>query len=259
MEFIDTHCHVHFKDYEPDAEEVLKASARAGVTRLICVGCSLADSQAAVEFANAHDNVWASAGAHPHDGADFLTDKDAGDKLKSLLASPRVVAVGEIGLDYYHENTPRADQLKSLRAQLEIAAEHDLPIIFHVRDAWKDFWPLIDDFKIKQAVIHSFSAGPRQLEAALSRDFFVGLNGIMTFTRDESQLEAARAVPLDKLLLETDAPFLTPVPFRGQRCEPKHVRNIADFLAELRAENIEDLASRSTANALKLFGLGDEK
>ncbi|HEU5005309.1 MAG TPA: TatD family hydrolase [Candidatus Saccharimonadales bacterium] len=255
MEFVDTHCHIHFDDYGVPAEKAIADSIVAGVRRMILVGCTLADSQAAIAFAAAHDNIWASVGAHPHDGADFLTDSRATDKLKNLLKQPKVVAIGEIGLDYYHENSSKADQEKSLRTQIEIGLETGLPFIFHVRDAFSDFWPIFDKYQIKSGVIHSFTAGPKVLDQALSRGLYVGLNGIMTFTKDTSQLEAAKRVPLDRLLLETDAPFLAPKPHRGEICEPKHVRDTAEFLAELRDQSLEELAEHTTANAERLFNL----
>jgi TatD DNase family protein len=133
-----------------------------------------------------------------------------------------------------------------------------LPFIFHIRDAWETFWPIFDSYKGLRGVVHSFSAHEEQLEQILGRGLYVGLNGIMTFTKDAQQLAAAKKVPLDKLLLETDAPFLTPKPYRGQRCEPKHVRNVAEFLAELRGETLEELAAATTKNAVGLFNLKNE-
>ncbi len=255
MEFVDTHCHLHFDNYDDDRLEVLANSQAAGVAKMICVGCSVADSERAVKFAAEHDGVWASAGAHPHDGADFLSDENAGTKISELLGHPKVVAVGEIGLDYFHQNSSKVDQEKTLRSQLEIGAHTELPFIFHVREAWKDFWKIIDEFKNLHGVVHSFSTHQAQLDEILARDFYVGLNGIMTFTKDERQLEAAKAVPLDRLLLETDAPFLTPKPHRGKRCKPKHVIDTAEFLAELRGEDLSKLAAATTKNAEELFGI----
>jgi TatD DNase family protein len=255
MEFIDTHCHLHFDNYDTDRDQVLEKSAKLGVRRVICVGCSLEDSERAIDFANLHSNVWATAGAHPHDGADYLTKPDSGAKLKELLKRPKVVAVGEIGLDYFHENTPKADQQKVLKAQIEIGLATGLPFVFHVRDAWDDFWPIFDSYEGLRGVVHSFSTNPAQLAEVLKRGLYVGLNGIMTFTKDDQQLEAAKQVPLDKLLLETDAPFLAPKAYRGSRCEPGHVVDVAKFLAELRGEPIEQIAKSTTTNALKIFNL----
>ncbi len=259
MELIDTHCHLHFDNYDADREEVLRASAAAGVKRVICVGCSLADSRRAIDFAQSYSGVWATAGAHPHDGADFLADPQAAAKLKAMLTEPKVVAVGEIGLDYYHSTTPKADQEKTLRTQLEIGLASGLPFVFHVREAWDGFWPVFDSYSGIKGVIHSFSAGPDQLEQVLSRNLLVALNGLMTYTKDSTWIEAAKQVPLDKLVLETDAPFLTPVPYRGKRCEPKHVADTCQFLAELRNEDPVKLAAASTANAVKFFSLSEDR
>lgn len=255
MQIVDTHCHLHFDELIADAEGAINRAKDSGVTKLICVGVSLEDSQKAVEFAAAHDNVWATAGAHPHDGKDFLTDENAKNKLARLLKKPKVVAVGEIGLDYYHAHTSRQDQQKILRMQIEASLETRLPYVFHVRDAWSDFWRVFDDYLNITGVIHSFTGGPKQLEQALSRNLCVALNGIVTFTRDQALIEAAKKVPADKLVLETDAPFLTPAAAKGETCEPRHTRLTAEFLAQLRGESLETLAAYTTKNATELFGL----
>jgi TatD DNase family protein len=213
------------------------------------------DSQAAVAYANRHDNVWASIGLHPHEGSMYVGDDHALQQFRDLANKPKVVAIGETGLDYYYEHSPKEDQIKLLRFQLDLAKEHNLPLIFHVRDAFDDFWPIFDEFTGLTGVVHSFTATPKELEQIVSRGLYVGLNGIMTFTRDQKQLDAAKAVPLDNLLLETDAPFLTPVPFRGKICQPKHVRVTAEFLSKLRGESLESLAAATTANAKRLFKL----
>jgi TatD DNase family protein len=254
MQFVDSHCHVHFDDFL-NPQEVLESAAASNVTKVICVGVSLGDSQKAVDFAKQHENVWATVGAHPHDGLDYLQNPQAEELLNKLSNSPKVVAIGEIGLDYFKDYSPREDQKKALVQQIELGLKTGLPFVFHVRDAWDDFWQIFDSYQGIHGVIHSFSAHTEQLEQALSRNLYVGLNGIMTFTKDEQQLEAAKKVPLNKLLLETDAPFLAPKPFRGQTCEPKHVLATAEFLAGLRSEKLEDIADATTKNATELFNL----
>jgi TatD DNase family protein len=255
LELFDTHCHIQFADYPLETSSVLAAAETMGVTRLIAVGCALQDSQAAVEFATRHENVWASVGLHPHEGARYVHDHHALQQFRDLVAKNKVVAIGETGLDYYYEHSPKKDQINLLRFQLDLATEHNLPLIFHVRDAFKDFWPIFDDYKGLNGVIHSFTSNIADLEQILSRGLLVGLNGIMTFTKDIGQLEAAKTIPLQNLVLETDAPFLTPVPFRGKICEPKHVRNVGEFLADLRGESLEILAKATTNNAKRLFGI----
>jgi TatD DNase family protein len=256
MQLIDSHCHLYFEALVSDESAVLERAEAAGITKMINVGTSLADSQKAVDMASNHNNIWASVGVHPHEASEFLSQKSSSQELLDLLSnSEKVVAVGEIGLDYYKNHSPKEDQIKLLQRQIELGLPSGLPFIFHVRDAWEDFWTIFDEYEDLKGVVHSFASGSKQLEKALGRGLYVGLNGIMTFTRDEAQLEAARRVPADRLLLETDAPFLTPAPYRNQTCEPKHILTIAEFLAELRGEKPEILAAATTANTERLFGI----
>lgn len=258
MGLIDTHCHIHGVDYKLPADEVMAAARAAGVDKLICVGTDEKDSARAVDFARNRPGCWASIGLHPHDAK---LGQAAFAELAGLAGQPKIVAVGECGLDYFYSYSAKEDQLKALRFQLDLAATHDLPLIFHVRAAFDDFWPVIDSYRSAgqpvKGVVHSFSAGAQELEGILSRDLYVGLNGIMTFTKDAGQLAAARAVPLDKLLLETDSPFLTPPPYRGKVNQPKYVGLIAEFLAELRQEEVSRLQEATSQNAVRLFGLKD--
>ncbi len=174
-------------------------------------------------------------------------------KFSNLANKSKVVAVGETGLDYYYNHSPKEAQVKILRLQIELGLKHDLPLIFHVREAFEDFWQVFDSYKGVRGVVHSFSATRKELAEVLERGLYVGLNGIMTFTKKAEQLEAAKAMPLQKLLLETDAPFLTPVPYRGTICQPKHLRVTAEFLADLRGESLAELAKVTTKNTHNLF------
>lgn len=275
MQLTDTHCHIQealkpsdsgaptnrlwAKAGNPDPSEIIARAREADVTRLICVGTTLQDSKMAVEFVQDRPTCWASIGIHPHEAKDYAQNSSAWEEFATLASKPKVVAVGECGLDYFYEHSPKGQQEIILRNQIEIAIKHGLPLIFHVRDAFDDFWPIFDSYKGLRGVIHSFSARPADLEQIIKRDLHIGLNGIMTFTKNQEQLAAAKAVPLDKLLLETDAPFLTPAPYRGTICEPKHVRVTAEFLAHLRDEPIETIAQASTQNAVSLFKLNDRK
>lgn len=255
MEFVDTHCHIHFLDYQLDPDAARLEAEEEGVNKLICVGCTLSDSQGAVEYAARHQNVWASIGLHPHEASIYIDDHRSLQIFRDLATSKKVVAIGECGLDYYYEHSKKEDQKKLLRFQLDLASEHNLPLIFHVRDAFHDFWPIFDEYKGLRGVIHSFTATKQEVDEIVARGLFVGLNGIMTFTKQQNQLDAARGIPLDHLLLETDAPFLTPSPFRGTICQPKHVRVTAEFLGKLRGENLDTLAAATTANAKRLFNI----
>lgn len=266
MELLDTHCHLQFDQLVANLAQVLSGAQGASVKGLVCVGTTVNDSQKAIDIAAGHKNVWATVGVHPHDGKDFFEQKDSVARLKDLLTKPKVVAVGEIGLDFYKNYSPKAEQEKLLRLQIEIGVPTGLPFVFHVRDAqhqdksgagqaWAKFFEIIDSYPGLHGVVHSFSAHPKQLETALAHGLYVGLNGIMTFTGDKLQLEAAKLVPKNRLVLETDAPFLAPKPQRGKVCEPKHIRDIAEFLAQLRGESIKELAGYTTKNARELFSI----
>lgn len=252
MEFVDTHCHIHGEDYELDPDAVISEAEREGVARMICVGTDGQDSRRAVEFVESRKNCWASIGLHPHDAKH--SDREL-SLIKTLAGQPKVVAIGECGLDYFYSHSPKEAQLKSLKWQFELAQEHRLPMIFHVRDAFDDFWPVYDGFPETRGVVHSFTATTKQLDEIIARGLYVGLNGIMTFTKDDDQLAAAKAIPLENMVLETDAPFLTPTPQRGKINEPRYVRLVAQFLAELRQEEPPVIAQATTDNAKALFNL----
>ncbi len=255
MDLVDTHCHIHSTDYPLDKEEVIREAVAYNVTKMICVGTDLDDSKVATEFVAGKPNTWASIGIHPHESKQYVSDEYTLSKFEQLATKNKVVAVGECGLDYFYDHSGKDDQKKILEFQLNLAQKYDLPLIFHVRDAFEDFWQIFDKFKNLRGVIHSFTSDSEVLEQALGRGLYIGLNGIMTFTKNAVQLNAAQHVPNDKLLLETDAPFLTPVPFRGTICQPKHVRTTADFLAKLRQETLEELIQNTTRNAGELFSL----
>jgi TatD DNase family protein len=252
--FVDTHCHIHFADYELDSEVVIKNALEAGVTDMICVGCTVEDSKLAVEIARRYDFIHAAIGLHPHEAQHYVGDSNALQQFHDLSGQAEILAIGEIGLDYYYGHSSREDQAKMLRFQLNIAQERNLPVIFHVRDAFEDFWSIYDEFK-PRGVIHSFTAGMKEVEQIVKRDLFVGLNGIMTFSKNKVQLDAAKQIPLTNIVLETDAPFLTPTPYRGTICQPKHVVATAEFLSQLRNIPIADFAAATTANAKALFNL----
>lgn len=249
MQLTDTHCHIHESSYPLDSQEVIERAREAGVTRMICVGTNEKSSEEAAAFAQSHEDVYFSIGVHPHD------TKDGWERLEALAKTPKLVAVGEIGLDYFYTHSPREVQLTALEAQLDLALRHDLPVIFHVREAFDDFWPVFDNFKGVKGELHSFTDTSEHLEQALKRGLFIGVNGISTFTKSEAQRAMFASIPLERLLLETDAPFLTPAPFRGKVNEPAFVRQIAEFHAQVRGISLDQIAHVSTENAQTLFKL----
>ena len=268
MQLVDTHCHIHEagsagSGYVHDKWvaagktsplELADAAKQAGVDRMICVGCTLADSSLAIAFAQEQEGVWASIGIHPHE-AKLHNNPEAMEAFAVLATEKNVVAVGECGLDYFYNHSPKADQIALLEFQLQLALDHDLPLIFHVREAFNDFWPIFERFKGVRGVLHSFTDSMANMQKAVDAGLYIGVNGIATFTKDSDQRKVFMSIPLQKLLLETDAPFLTPTPVRGTLNEPKNVRYITQFLAELRGEEEAAIAEATTHNALKLFRL----
>jgi TatD DNase family protein len=274
MELFDSHCHIQSAgqpadesgipelwakagDVNPD--DIITRAEQAGVTRLICVGCDLKDSQLAVSFASQQPNCWASVGLHPHETNRYLGQAADLDQFKALATAPEVVAIGECGLDYHYDHSPKATQTELLKFQIELALELDLPIVFHIREAFADFWPIFESYHNSaqplRGVVHSFSDSSANLERAVSAGLMIGVNGIATFTKNSDQLEVYRQIPVENLVLETDAPFLAPIPYRGEICEPRHIKTIAEYLVELRGESMATLATATTNNARRLFGL----
>lgn len=268
LELFDTHSHTHelvrkltpvYDKWREDGvertpEQVIGRAHEAGVNRMLCIGTSYEDSELAIEFVQNRENVWSSIGIHPHE-AEITLQKGLLGAFRALVTSDKVVAVGECGLDYFYNHSSKEAQIEVLKAQIELALEYDLPLSFHVREAFDDFWPIFESYQGAniRGVLHSFTDNMANLERAVKHGLSFGVNGIATFAKNEAQRVTYRTIPQHLLLLETDAPFLTPVPYRGKVCESKHVRDTAAFLAELREETLENLAVTTTANARALF------
>ena len=249
MMLIDTHCHIH-ESYDLPLEEVLKQASIQGVTEIICVGTSEESSRQAIAFCEKNEQAYAAIGVHPHDTKDGYT------QIAQLAGtSDTIVAVGEVGLDYYYSHSPKEVQIAALKAQIEVALKHDLPIIFHVRDAFDDFWPIFDSYEGVRGVLHSFTDSKENMQRAIEKGLYIGVNGISTFTKDEAQKETFDAIPLERLVFETDAPFLTPTPYRGKINQPAYVRVVAEYHAARRGISLEEIAKASTHNARALFSL----
>jgi TatD DNase family protein len=252
MILTDTHCHIHENDYPLPVEDVIMRSHENDVKSLVCVGTTYTSSLEAVRLAELYPDVWATLGIHPHEAAGAT---QAGLKEMTKLADhDKVVAIGEIGLDYYYTHSPKSRQIELLHAQIELALSHSLPISFHVRDAFDDFWPIFNRYEgTIRGVLHSFTDSQANLDKALERGLYIGVNGISTFTKDPVQQAMFGAIPLERMLLETDAPFLTPTPKRGTINEPAFVRYVAEFHAHERGIDLEEVAKVTTANARQLF------
>jgi TatD DNase family protein len=253
----DTHAHLHDEVFTLDKNESLKKATLAGVDKIISIGTDARLSNLAIEFAKEHPNVWASVGLHPHEAKHLKSQKI---ELEQLIKKEKVVAIGECGIDYFYNHSNRDEQFLALRTQLDWASKTSLPVVLHVRssqdnpkDAFTDLWKIWDGFDNLRGVVHSFSSTLENMQSALDRGLYIAINGIMTFSNDPEHYEVIKKIPLNKMLLESDAPFLTPLPNRGKINEPKYVRDTANYIAEVRKINIEDLANATTANAENLF------
>ena len=258
---IDSHCHIDGDAFDEDRDEVVKRAKDSGVATMLNIGTGdphSDDFQKAVAVAEKYDGVYASVGVHPHDAK--LYDDKAEQHLSDLVkSSEKVIAWGEIGLDFYYEHSPRDVQQQVFRRQIRKARELDLPIIVHSRDADDETVEILKQECSGEAfrggIMHCFGGTPSMAEDLMKIGFLISFAGNVTFKKADQLRDAARVVPLDRLLVETDCPFLTPVPFRGKRNEPAYVEHTARFLAEFYAVEFETLAKRTTQNFMEFFGL----
>jgi TatD DNase family protein len=252
---IDTHCHLDFKDFKDDLRAVLKRSWDSNVRFIINVGSSIEGTARSVEIAGENDFIYAAAGIHPHE-ADSASENDI-KLFKGFLDKPKVVAVGEIGLDYYKNISSRENQRKLFIKLLEIARDAGLPLIIHNRDAHKDMIDILRGImgNSVNGVMHCFSGDEAFLKTCLSMGFFISFTCNITYRTAERVRGVAKLVPMDRLLLETDAPFLAPQEFRGKRNEPMHVRYVAEEVARIKGIDFSEVARITTDNTIKLFKL----
>jgi TatD DNase family protein len=250
LEWVDSHCHVH-DERTPDGTAAAVAAARdAGVTTLITVGCDRATSLAAIAVAAEHDHVHATVGLHPHDATDGV------DTIVDLLDTPGIVAVGEAGLDYYYDHSPREVQQRAFAEQIQLALDRDLALVIHSRDAWDDTFGVLGEVGIPpRTVFHCFTGGPDEARRALDLGASLSFSGIVTFKGAPEVQAAAVLCPADRMLVETDSPYLAPVPHRGATNRPAWVPHVGQFVADLRDVAVATVASATSDNARRLFRL----
>jgi TatD DNase family protein len=241
-----------FPQFDRDRDAVVLRAREAGLVAVVNIGTSLASSRASVALAERYDFVYATVGIHPHD-AD-TADQDALEELRTLAHHPKVVAIGEIGLDYYRDYSPRPAQRRAFRDQLALASALGLPVVVHSRDAHDEVLATLRDWE-GTGVLHTYAAGPEHLDDVMTMGFFVGISGPVTFSKAKRLREVAKTVPLGRLLVETDCPYLTPEPHRGKRNEPAYVKYVAEAVAQARGATLEQIASTTTENTRRLFGL----
>ncbi|MCH5183830.1 MAG: TatD family hydrolase [Oscillospiraceae bacterium] len=253
----DSHAHYDDRQYDGDREELLsRLFTEEGVTGLLTIGCNTESSHAAIRLAEAHSGVYAAVGFHP-EFAEQVTD-DSLAEIERLLSHPKAVALGEIGLDYYYEDPPRDIQKTAFRAQLALAERTGMPVIVHDRDAHGDLLAILQEFPSVRGVLHSYSGSAEMAKVLLSMGWYISFSGVVTFKNARQAVEVAEMVPSDRFLTETDAPYLTPVPYRGKRNDSGKMRHTLQRLAEIRQESFETIEKQAEANARRLFGIESE-
>ena len=256
MQLIDTHCHLTFPQLYDDVEAVIRRSREAGVIGWVTVGTEPGQIEKAVGLAEKVDDMYAAIGYHPHNAKE-ITDERL-NELRNLAQNPKVVAIGETGIDYFYTFSEPDCQREIFRAQLEMAVELDLPVIIHSRDAFDEVIEILDEFsgRLKNVVIHCFSGSVEQARAALERGFYISFTGIVTFKKADQAKEVVAIVPVERMMVETDCPFISPAPFRNQKPnEPALMIHTARMLADLKQMDIEDFATEVTAASKKFFNL----
>jgi TatD DNase family protein len=277
---IDTHAHLDFPEFAPDLEKVIMQATAAGVTRVITIGTTVASSREAIRIAAKYPGVYAAIGVHPTHAAEV--SENFVNELRELAAQPKVVAIGEIGLDYFHlpgraekedviqttyralsagsvelllrDQSEKATQAVVFQEQLELAQALDLPVVVHQRDSLEDTVAIIREFPVS-AVFHCFNGNPAQALDLVQQGYYISFTGILTFKKAAEVRDAAAAISSDRVMVETDAPYLAPVPFRGKRCEPAYVRETALAIARARGISFDTLAEATTRNACRFFKL----
>ncbi|WP_087974020.1 TatD family hydrolase [Oceanobacillus rekensis] len=251
----DTHVHLNARQFEEDREETIQRALDAGVRYMVVVGFDRETIPLAIEIAEQNETIYAAVGWHPVDAID-MTDEDL-QWIKDLSAHPKVVAIGEMGLDYHWDKSPKEVQKEVFRKQIRLAKEVNMPIIIHNREATGDIIEILKEEEAREVggIMHCYNDSVDYVQACLDMNFYISLGGPVTFKNAPLPKEVAKQVPLGRLLIETDAPYLAPHPNRGKRNEPAYVKLVAEKIAELREMDVEELSERTTKNGLSLFGI----
>ncbi len=250
----DTHAHLDDRAFDPDREALLAQLPQDGISLVMNPGCSLASSQAAVALAKQYDYVFAAVGSHP-DAANEVNEAVISQYRALVQENPKVRAIGEIGLDYHYEDIPRDIQQRAFRAQMALAAELNLPVIVHEREAHEDGMKLVEEFPGVTGVFHCYSGSLEMAKWLVSRGWYIGFGGVLTFKNARKAVEVASGIPLDRIVLETDCPYMAPEPFRGRRNDPGKLFRVAEKLAQLRGLSVEEVQAITLENGKALYRL----
>ena len=248
----DTHAHLDDRAFDEDRAELLAALPEQGLTLVMNPGCSLKSSRNAVALANSHDYIYAAVGSHP-DVADEVNEKVLEEYRVLCKQNPKVKAIGEIGLDYHYEDIPREIQLKAFRMQMELARELGLPVIVHEREAHEDGMNVVRDFSDVTGVFHCYSGSAEMARQLVDKGWYIGFTGVLTFKNARKAVEVAASIPLDRIVIETDCPYMAPDPFRGKRNDPGKIYRMAEKLAEIRGLTAGEIQHITTENGKRLY------
>lgn len=251
----DTHTHVNAEQFHEDREEVIQRALDVGISKMVVVGCDRETIESAIALSETYDFIYAAVGWHPVDAID-VTEEDF-QRIEQLAQHPKVVALGEMGLDYHWDKSPKDVQAEVFKRQIAIAKRVNLPIVIHNREATEDIISILEKEKASEVggIMHCFSSGVQEATRCLEMNFYISFGGPVTFKNGQLAKEVAREIPLDRLLIETDCPFLSPHPFRGKRNEPARVKLVAETIAELKKMELKKLAEITSDNACRLFGI----
>ena len=250
----DTHVHMNDPAFDADRDALIASFPEKGVALAMNVGCSLASSYDAIALAEKFPHVYAAVGSHP-DAADEVNEEVIETYRKLCKLHPKVKAIGEVGLDYYYEDIPRDIQKKAFALQLELARELELPVVVHERDAHDDGMTMIKQFPTVKGVFHCYSGSAEMARQLVKLGWYIGFTGVLTFKNARKAVETAKAIPLDRIVIETDCPFMSPEPFRGKRNDPTRVYRMAEALAQIRGISVEEAEAATFENGKRLFGL----
>ena len=250
----DTHAHMDDHAFDEDRKELLENLPNQGIQLLMNPGCSLVSSYNTSKLSQEYDYIYAAVGSHP-DVADEVNEEVLEQYRKLCKLNPKIKAIGEIGLDYHYEDIPREIQLKAFRIQMELAREMGLPVIVHERDAHEDGMKVVDEFPDVTGVFHCYSGSAEMAKELVKRGWYIGFTGVLTFKNARKAIEVASAIPLDRIVLETDCPYMSPEPFRGKRNDPGKLYRMAEKLAEIRGLTLEEIHNITTGNGKRLYRL----
>lgn len=254
MQFIDSHCHLTAQEFNDDREQVIERAKKAGVQQFICIIDSLSEANEALELAKKYEQLFCTVGVHPHNASEWNSESET-QIIDVVQANPKVVAIGEIGLDYHYDNSPRDTQKQVLTLQLQLANRLQKPVVLHNRDSWDDFFAILVKNQPVKAVLHCCTEPWERVEQWLELGYMVSFTGIATYKNAEAIRTVIKHCPLDRIMIETDAPYLAPMPHRGKRCEPAFVAEVARTIAAVKEISLAEVALVTTANAQSFFSL----